>query len=78
MDRLSALEKPSGSTRSGPSSASDNGGNFGCNGGGGGTTPAVFALSYMEIKGWCGFRDRATHDRGAGQGAHCLAATGHR
>ena len=24
--------------------------------------PAVFDPSYLEIKGWCGFQDRATHD----------------
>ena len=26
-----------------------------------GGTSAVFAPSYLEIKGWCGFRDRNTH-----------------
>ena len=26
-----------------------------------GVAPAVFAPSYLEIKGWCGFRDRNTH-----------------
>ena len=26
-----------------------------------GVVPAVFAPSYLEIKGWCGFRDRNTH-----------------
>ena len=71
VDRLTALEPVvcgltalenavSSSTRSGPSSASDHGaGIYG--GGGGGASPAVFALSYLEIKGWCGFRDRAVH-----------------
>ena len=61
VDRLAALENAvSSSTRSGPSSASDHGaGNYG--GGGGGASPAVFAPSYLEVKGWCGFRDRAVH-----------------
>ena len=27
----------------------------------GGNAPAVFALSYLEINGWCGFRDRNNH-----------------
>ena len=61
MDRLSALEKTnSSSTISGPSSMSGNGGSAGqsC---AGSDAPAVFAPSYLEIKGWCGFRDRNTH-----------------
>ena len=63
MDRLSVLEKPNNSnnTRSGPSSLSDNGGSAGQSSAAGGNTPAVFAPSYLEIKGWCGFRDRNTH-----------------
>ena len=54
MDRLSALEKKSTSrTRSGPSSSSD--------GSAGNTVgPMLFAPSYLEIKGWCAFRDRDT------------------
>ena len=60
MKRLSVLEKTSSSTRSGPSSMSDNGGSAGQSAAGG-NTPAVFAPSYLEIKGWCGFRDRNTH-----------------
>ena len=54
MDRLSALEKTStSSTRSGPSSSSD--------GSAGSTTgPMIFAPSYLEIKGWCSFKDRNT------------------
>ena len=60
MDRLSLLEKTSSSTRSGPSSLSDNGGSSGQSSTTG-VVPAVFALSYLEIKLWCGFRDRNTH-----------------
>ena len=68
MDRLSALEKTnSSSTRSGPSSMSDNGGSAGQSSGGGGTAPAVFAPSYQESKEWCGFRDRSTHGLTEGQ-----------
>ena len=54
------LQKTSSSTRSGPSSLSDNGRSAGQSRTAGGT-PAVFAPSYLEIKGWCGFRDRNTH-----------------
>ena len=55
MDRLSALEKNTeSSTRSGPSSLSDNGGSAGQSSATGGT-PAVFAPPDLEIKGWCGF-----------------------
>ena len=61
MDRLSVLEKTSSSTKSGSSSLSDNGGSAGQSSAAGGNTPAVFAPSYLEIKGWCGFRDRNTH-----------------
>ena len=32
----------------------------GYNGGSGGASPVVFVPSYLEIKGWCGFRDRST------------------
>ena len=54
MDRLSALEKMgTSSTRSGPSSSSD--GSAGCT-----TGPVIFAPSYLEIKGWCSFKDRHT------------------
>ena len=60
VDRLSVLETTSSSTRSGPSFLSDNGGSAGQSSAAGGT-PAVFAPSYLEIKGWCGFRDRNTH-----------------
>ena len=65
MDRLekridekidSSWRETSSSTRSGPSSLSDNGGSSGQS-----STTAVFAPSYLEIKGWCGFRDRNTH-----------------
>ena len=49
MDRLSVLEKTSSSTRSGPSSLSDNGGSSGQSSATG-VAPAVFAPSYMEIK----------------------------
>ena len=59
MDRLSVLEKTSSSTRCGSSSLSDNGGSSGQSSTTG-VTPAVFALSYLEIKGWCGFRDKHT------------------
>ena len=60
MDRLSVLEKTSNSTRCGSSSLSDNGGSSGQSSTTG-VAPAVFAPSYLEIKGWCGFRDRNTH-----------------
>ena len=60
MDRLSVLEKTSNSTRCGSSSLSDNGGSSGQSSTIG-VAPAVFALSNLEIKGWCGFRDRITH-----------------
>ena len=54
MDRLSALEKTgTSSTRSGPSSSSD--GTAECT-----TGPVLFAPSYLEIKGWCSFKDRNT------------------
>ena len=59
MDRLSVLEKTSNSTRCGSSSLSDNGGSSGQSSTTG-VAPAVFA-PYLEIKGWCGFRDRNTH-----------------
>ena len=60
MDRLSVLEKTSSSTRCGSSLLSDNEGSSGQSSTTG-VTPAVFAPSYLEIKGWCGFRDRNTH-----------------
>ena len=60
VDRLSVLEKTSSSTRSGPSSLSDNGGSTEQSSVTG-VFPAVFAFSYLEIKEWCGFRDRNTH-----------------
>ena len=60
MGRLSVLVKTSSSTRSGPSSLSDNGGSTGQSSATG-VAPAVFAPSYLEIKGWCGFRDKNTH-----------------
>ena len=56
MDRLSALENTCRSTRSGPSSDSGAGNFGGCP-----STAPVFAPSYLEIKGWCGFQNRATH-----------------
>ena len=54
MDRLSVLEKTSSSTRSGPSSLSDNGGSTEQSSATG-VTPAVFAPSYLEIKGGADF-----------------------
>ena len=61
MDRLSVLEKTnSSSTRSGTSSLSDNGGSAGQSSVAGGNSPAVYAPSYLEIKGWFGFRDKHT------------------
>ena len=61
MDRLPALEKTnSSSTRSGPSSMSDSGGSARQSSAAGGNAPAVFT-PYLEIKRWCGFRDRNTH-----------------
>ena len=62
MDRLSVLEKTnSSSTRSATSSLSDTGGSAGQSSATGGSTPAVFAAPFLEIKGWCGLRDRNTH-----------------
>ena len=61
MDGLTPLKKTNSSTRSGQSSTSDNGGSAGYNGGSGSASPVVFAFSCLEIKGWCGFRDRNTH-----------------
>ena len=76
MDRLSVLEKTSNSTRCGSSSFSDNGGSSGQSSTTG-VAPAVFAPSYLEIKGWCGFRDRHTWtDRGSSQRGHHQIATG--
>ena len=60
MDRLSVLEKTSSSTRIGPSSLSANGGSTGQSSATG-VVPAVLAPSHLEIKVWCGFRDRNTH-----------------
>ena len=60
MDRLSVLEKTGDSTRCGSSSSSDNGGSSGQTSTTG-VAPAVFVPSYLEIKEWCGFRDRNTH-----------------
>ena len=54
------LEKTSNSTRCGSSSLSDIGGSSGQNSTTG-VAPVVFAPSYLEIKEWCGFRDRNTH-----------------
>ena len=72
VDRLTALENAvSSSIRSGPSSASDHGaGIYG--GGGGGASPAVFAPSYLEIKGlmWIPGQGSAWLDRSAGEGIH--------
>ena len=48
------------STRSGPSSSSD-----GTSGSAAG--PLLFAPSYLEIKGWCAFKDRDTHGLTEGQ-----------
>ena len=59
MDRLSVLEKTSSRLRSGPSSLTDKGGSIGQNSAIG-VVLAVFA-PYLEIKVWCGFRDRNTH-----------------
>ena len=61
------------STRSGPSSTSDNGGSAGYNGGSGSASPVVFAPSYLEIKGWCGFRDRNTHSLTEAQAREVIA-----
>ena len=47
-------------TRSYPSSLSDNGGST-VPSSATGVAPAAVAPSYLEIKGWCGFRDRNTH-----------------
>ena len=55
MDRLSALEKTNtSSTRSGPSSSSSDGSSGSVSG------PSISAPSYLEIKGWCAFKDRET------------------
>ena len=77
MDRLSVLEKTSNSTRCGSSSLSDNGGSSGQSSTTG-VAPAVFVPSYLEIKGWCGFRDRNTHglSEAQSQRGHYQIATG--
>ena len=59
MDRLSVLEKTNSSTRSGPSSLSDNGGSTGQSSATG-VAPAVFAPPYLEIKGGADF-ETETH-----------------
>ena len=51
---------PAWIARSDPSSLSDKGGSTGQSSATG-VAPAVFALSYLEIKVWCGYRDRNTH-----------------
>ena len=80
MDRLSALEKTNSSTRSGPSSSSDNGGSAGQNGTmvAAGHRPRYWLLLYLEIKGWRGFRDKkhTWFDGGSGQKSHYQTATG--
>ena len=64
------MEKISISTKSGPSSLSDNGGPAGQSSGTGGA-PAVFAHPYLEIKVCCGFREKHTWpDGGSGLGDH--------
>ena len=61
IDRLWALEKTStSSTRCGPSSSSDGSA-------GNSTGPIIFAPSYLEIKGWCSFKDRNTLGLSEGQ-----------
>ena len=62
IDRISALEEKTStsSTRSGPSSLSDGSS-------GSATGPVLFAPSYLEIKGWCAFKDRNTHGLTEGQ-----------
>ena len=79
MDRLSVLEKTnSSSTRSGPSSLSDNGGSAGQSSAAGGNTPAVSAPSYLENQGVVRIpRHKHTWPHGgSGLGDHHLAATG--
>ena len=71
MDRLTALEKTSSSTRSGPSSTSENCGSAGYNGGS--ALRVVFVPSYLEIKGWCGLRDRNTHGLTEAQAREVIA-----
>ena len=63
MDRLSALENISNSTRSGSSSESG-AGNLGGGGGGGSTAPAVFAPSHL---------DRSTHSLTEAQAKELVA-----
>ena len=68
IDRISALEEKTltSSTRSGPSSSSD-----GTSGSAAG--PVLFAPSYLEIKGWCAFKDRDTHGLTEGQSKEFIA-----
>ena len=73
MDRLTALEKANSSTRSGPSFTSVDGGSAGYNGGSDSASPVVFAPSFLEIKGWCGFRDRNTHGLTEAQAREVIA-----
>ena len=71
-DRLTALEKHNSSSRSSPFSVSDNGGSARHNCLSGSASPAVFA-PYLEIKGWCGFRDRNTHGLTEAQAREVIA-----
>ena len=68
IDRISALEEKTltSSTRSGLSSSSD-----GTSGSAAG--PVLFAPSYLEIKGWCAFKDRDTHGLAEGQAKEFIA-----
>ena len=65
MDSCVCCRKPAAVREGGPSSLSDKSGSMG--------TPAVFAPSYLEIKGWCGFRDRNTHGLTEAQAREIIA-----
>ena len=72
MDRISALEgrTSTSSTRSGPSSSSD--GSLGST-----TGPVIFAPFYLEIKGWCAFKDRNTRGLTEGQAKKIITKLRH-
>ena len=72
MDRISALEGRTSTsiTRSGPSSSSD--GSLGST-----TGPVIFAPFYLEIKGWCAFKDRNTRGLTEGQAKKIITKLRH-
>ena len=82
MDRLSALEKTSDSTRSGPSSTSEKGGSAGLNGGEEGRGRQHIACGirpfFLGDQGVVRIprQEQTWFDGGSGYRSHCQAATG--